>query len=920
MCGILGFAGSPDRQLLGRMAAAIVHRGPDDAGAFEAPDVSLGHRRLSIIDRAGGHQPISNEDESVWLVYNGEVYNYRELRAELEAAGHQFRTSCDSEVIVHAYEEWGASCAAHFNGMWAYALADLRAGDGTHGFGGKLVLNRDHFGIKPLYYARSPRSGRLLFASEIKALLQDPEISAEADEQMVFEYLQHGFHDHRAETFFRGIYHVPAAHWIEVSLESGATCVTSAPGALTAPLPSSPYWTPQLGSDASPDPADFRRRFRESVERRLVSEVPVGSCLSGGLDSTTIVSFMSELLQEEVPDAASLRGQLKTFSAVFDGDPIDEREYIETAVASTGADTTYTNPSSAEFVDELRDFVWHQEEPIVSTGPYAQWCVMRSAREQVTVLLDGQGGDELLAGYVPYQLVYLRQLRAQKRYEELRHEAATSRDVLWPLARRRLGQRRKRLPVRRLLKPSFLSRVSDPGYGRSQADLKLRLLQDLLTYSLPCLLRYEDRNSMAFSIESRVPYLDQELVDHILRLPDRAIVKDGWSRWILRAALKGTLPEKIRLRRWKVGFTTPEMRWIKARRAAFTSLYQSPSFQVRPYWDGAAVVSAFRACCRGEVEESMFFWRAANVELWLREFVDRSVVLDDVDCEAALTKPAAGIGPLRRGGVAEAGDARVPALLAAAGPEGSAAAQLLLDQYRPNELKHLFSVVGGAVYARLPVKTELVRRGDDLHDLFRRAIVPHVLPGDIVVMAEKPIAASQGRSYALDEIKPTRLAKVLSRAVTRSPHGIGLAIPETMQLAIDEAGAPRIVAAAAVSAVGKVVGKRGLFYRVAGSDVEAIDGPTWNTLPPHNTHAKLGPADPDGVAAGLAKLLSDAVAGPVEMVVIDANDLTATALGASPGADRSLAATLMRDNPLGQGHEQTPVCVLRPLGPLPAHG
>ena len=221
MCGIFGFAGSPDRQLLGRMAAAIVHRGPDDAGAFETPSVSLGHRRLSIIDREGGHQPVANEDETVWLVYNGEVYNYRELRAELEAAGHTFRTHCDSEVIVHAYEEWGPACAARFNGMWAFAIADLR-GAGEDGRGGKLVLNRDHFGIKPLYYARSPKSGRLLFASEIKALLQDPELAAEPDEQMIFEYLQHGFHDHRAETFFKGVYHVPAATWIELPLDEAA--------------------------------------------------------------------------------------------------------------------------------------------------------------------------------------------------------------------------------------------------------------------------------------------------------------------------------------------------------------------------------------------------------------------------------------------------------------------------------------------------------------------------------------------------------------------------------------------------------------------------------------------------------------------------------------------------------------------------
>ena len=921
MCGIFGFAGPPDRQLLGRMAAALVHRGPDDAGSFETAAVSLGHRRLSIIDREGGHQPVANEDETVWLVYNGEVYNYRELRAELQAAGHVFRTHSDSEVIVHAYEEWGPGCAARFNGMWAFAVADLR-GAAADGSGGKLVLNRDHFGIKPLFYARSPRSGRVLFASEIKALLQDPELVPEPDDQMLFEYLQHGFHDHRAETFFRGVYHVPAATWMELPLDGAAAQApgSAMPGLLAAPLPSTAYWTPELRVDGDADPADFRRRFRESVARRLVSEVPVGSCLSGGLDSTTIVGFMSELLQEDVPDATSLRGQLKTFSAVFAGDPIDEREYIEIAVERTGADTTYTNPTSHEFIGELREFIWHQEEPIVSTGPYAQWCVMRSAREQVTVLLDGQGGDELLAGYVPYQLVYLRQLRREASYGRLRDEALDSRDVLWPLAKRRIGQRRKRLRVRRLLRPSFLARVTDPGYGRSQDDLKERLLQDLLTYSLPCLLRYEDRNSMAFSIESRVPYLDQELVDHILSLPEDAIIRDGWSRWILRAGLKGTLPEKIRLRRWKVGFTTPEMRWIKARRAAFTSLYQSPSFQARPYWDGSAVVGAFRACCRGEVEESMLFWRAANVELWLRELVDRSVVLEDADIEAALTAPAE-VGPRSRGSLAEAGDARVPALLAGADPQGPAAAaeaQRLLGEFAPNDEKHLFGTLGGDVWARLPLKTELVKRGDDLDDFVRRQVLPHVRKGDVVVMAEKPIAASQGRSYALDEIRPSRLAKLLSRSVTKTPHGIGLGIPETMQLAIDEAGAPRIVAAAAVSAAGKVVGKRGLFYKVAGSDVEAIDGPTWNTLPPHNTHAKLGPKDPDGVAGHLAAVLSNAVGGRVDFAVIDANDLTATVLGASPGTDRELARTLMRDNPLGQGHEQTPVCVLRRLGPLPA--
>ncbi len=921
MCGIFGFAGSPDRQLLGRMAAALIHRGPDDAGSFEQDAISLGHRRLSIIDREGSHQPLANEDSTVWVVYNGEIYNYRELRAELEAAGHAFRTSGDTEVIVHAYEEWGPGCAARFNGMWAYALADMREGSG------KLILNRDHFGIKPLFYARSPRSGRLLFSSEIKGLLQDREIEAIPDDQLVYEFLQHGLHDHRDETMFRGIYHVPAASWLEIPLGTASRAGTAlaasrdggGPGVLTSPLPSTAYWAPHLSSDGEPDPAAFRRLFRKSVERRLLSEVPVGSCLSGGLDSTTIVSFMSELLSEGAPDAASLRGQLKTFSAVFDGDPIDEREYIEVAVESTGADTTYTNPDSHEFMHELREFIWHQEEPFVSTGPYAQWCVMRAARQQVTVLLDGQGGDELLAGYVPYQFVYLRQLQNERRYAELEHEAVRSADVLSPLVKRRLAQRRKRLATRNLLRSGFLNHVAEPHTGLSRSDLKLRLLQDLLTYCLPCLLRYEDRNAMAFSVESRVPYLDQELVDFMLSMPDTAIIRDGWSRWILRAALDGTLPEKIRLRRWKVGFTTPEMRWIKARRAAFISLYRSPTFHARPYWEGDKVVEAFRACCRGEVEESPFFWRAANVELWLREFCDDSVVLDDADIEAALSAPAE-IGPRHRGEIAKDADARTPALLAAAGtlaaPAGAAEAQRLLSNYGPNALKHLFATTHSRVFARLPIRTDIVRRGDDLADVILRFVAPHVRPGDSVALAENAVSASQGRSFLIDDIHPTRLATFLGNSVSRTPHGLGLGTPQTMQLAIDQVGAPRIVAAAIVGAFGRVIRKRGLFYRVAGREVEAIDGPTPNRLPPHNVSASLGPADPDGVAARLSQLLRDAVGGPVAVAVVDASDLAVTVLGASPGADRDLIETLMSDNPLGQGHEQTPVCVMRPLGLL----
>jgi asparagine synthase (glutamine-hydrolysing) len=247
---------------------------------------------------------------------------------------------------------------------------------------------------------------------------------------------------------------------------------------------------------------------------------------------------------------------------------------------------------------------------------------MRLAAGKVKVLLDGQGGDELLAGYTPYQVVYLRELLRRRKLRSFVNEAWRARDIVWPLLRRRFRERRAFDP-RSLLQPAFRRRVHRPVDNRVGDDLKLRLVQDLTTYSLPSLLRYDDRNSMAHSVESRVPFLDPELVDHVLTLPPEAIIRNGWSRAIFRDAMKGLLPEKIRLRRWKVGFTTPEMRWIRAERPFFEELVGSTSFASRPYWDAAAVLAAFRDALDGRAAESLFFWRAINVEVWLRVFFDR---------------------------------------------------------------------------------------------------------------------------------------------------------------------------------------------------------------------------------------------------------------------------------------------------------
>src|SRR3954469_22864261 len=870
MCGIAGFWGAPDAALLATMTGRIAHRGPDGEGFFEHPLASLGHRRLAIIDPARGHQPVGTDDGLVQLTYNGEVYNFRELRAELEPLGHTFHTHCDTEVVLHAYLEWGTDCFARFNGMWALAILDLR--EGTPTSGPRLVLARDHFGIKPLYYARAA-SGRVLFASEAKAVLADPTLVTEPDRQWLYDYLLHGLHDHKPETAFTGIRALAAATWAVVDAEG---------------VHEQAYWTPALSTEASADPAEFRERFERSVERRLVADVPAGTCLSGGVDSSSIVGMGSRLLSAHVPDAVSLGDRLKTFSIVYDGDPIDEREYMDAVLAEVDAEAAFAEPTSERFVDELDRLVWHQDEPIVSTGPYAQWCVMRLARPKVTVLLNGQGGDELLAGYVPYQYVYLRELLRRRKLGAFAREAWESRDVLKPLVKRRLSDRRRALPIKPLLRPALYDGLEPPRFQRSQDDLQRRLVADLQTFSLPSPRRYEDRNSMAFSMESRLPFLDQELVDWVLRLPPSAIVHDGWSRAILRDGLEGVLTEKVRTRRWKVGFTTPETRWLRARRAVVQGLFRSPQFSARPYWDAAALADTFERFCAGEVEASQIFWRAINTEIWMRVFFDHA-------------------GGSRLGAAPGSHFTRIGDEWLAARNERAAAA---LAQFSPHDQRHLFarSTVDGRDYARAPIRTRLFVSGDPLLDGLTDALRDvELAPDDIVAISEKAVAICQGRSYPVEDVQARPLARTLSRFVGRTASGIGLGIPATMELAIREAGEARILTATAAAAVTRPFGVKGVFYRVAGPAVRAIDGPTHGTIPPYDGHAKMGPEEPERVAREVARALGVGVA------IIDANDIGVNVLGVSDGVDPVLVESLLRDNPLGQGAQQTPVALLRPV-------
>nr|WP_272956095.1 asparagine synthase (glutamine-hydrolyzing) [Actinopolymorpha rutila] len=617
VCGIGGYVGLDEAtgaDVLIAMTRAQRHRGPDGDGVFTGPGFGLAHQRLAIIDRAGGAQPMVSPDGRYALTYNGEVYNYRELRTELTAAGRSFRTDSDTEVVLAAYERWGTAAFDRFNGMFALAVADTVTG--------RVVLARDQFGIKPLHLATGP-GGETLFASEIGALLATGRLPRRPDETTVYRYLRHRVHDDTERTFFDGIRRLLPGHLAIVEPDGTATVE-----------PYTRFYAEMRDLASRPQPYDTaaRERFAQAlttaIRLRLVSDVPVGTALSGGLDSSTIVANLDRLLGEQSADAGALGPRQQTFSAVFPGQINDEERYVD-AVAARCSDRLRVHkvyPEPEGLVAELTDFVRTQQEPVISTGPYAQYCVMRTASRHVTVMLDGQGADELLAGYAPYVLVHLRELRRTAGNRRAARELVRFTDVLWRLGRFRVKdslRRRTRTPVTDLLDPDFTAAHTGQTLRVVRDDVKRRLEDDLFRQSLPALLRYEDRNTMRFSMEGRVPFLDMDLLRELWPMDNAAIIGAGWNKRALRDSTADLLPRKVHRRRNKIGFTTPEHAWFQRIHKSVREILSSPSFGSRPYWRQEAVLRAFDDLVAGKgAAETMVFWRLVNVELWLRAFID----------------------------------------------------------------------------------------------------------------------------------------------------------------------------------------------------------------------------------------------------------------------------------------------------------
>jgi asparagine synthase (glutamine-hydrolysing) len=607
MCGIVAVVtpSEIDAPLIDRMRDRLDHRGPDGARTWvskhETGAVALGFRRLAIIDLSdAAMQPMRSADGALTIVYNGEIYNYIELREELRARKHVFQTQSDTEVLLAAYAEWGADCLPRLNGMFAFALWDARQR--------RLMVARDRFGEKPLFYARLPRGG-IAFASEAKALFAHPDLGAAIDEDTLSSYVDGHYFESDEPTLFKGLKRLPGAHAMTVD-ERGE--VTRSWG----------YWT--LDFAASRDlyrekdaVGQFRQLLERSVSMRLRSDVPVGTSLSGGLDSSTVVALVARMKDE--------RGIVtqNTFSARFDDDAaLSEGPYVDLVAAATGVKAHMVTPDPQQLIEESRNLHYHQEEPFLSASIYLQWCVARlAAANATTVILDGQGADELLGGYQYYFPSHQLDLVESGRWwPALRETALFSRRLKrasrqFPDSRRRFNHHAA-LNFAQLAVSAVRQRRQAAGVngGRYRSTRARALVED----SLPQLLRYADRNAMAFSRETRLPFLDYDLVEFVAGLPEQAIVGDGWQKLILRRAGEGLVPPQVLWRADKMGYAAPLDLWLRngLRTWAHDRLFKGPVTQLDAY-DLPALEHLWNEHQSGSADRSWALWRWISLNEWL---------------------------------------------------------------------------------------------------------------------------------------------------------------------------------------------------------------------------------------------------------------------------------------------------------------
>ncbi len=628
MCGIAGaveFGGRTevDPQVLRRMCAAMVHRGPDDEGVYTDGRIGLAMRRLSIIDVAAGHQPLSNEDGTIWIVFNGEIYNHAVLRQQLLARGHRYRTHCDTETIVHLYEEYGRDCVQHLRGMFAFAIWDSNKRS--------LFVARDRLGIKPLYYRLT--SDSFLFGSEIKVILAHPGVEARFNRGVLPEYLAFGYLSGQ-ETFYDGILKLMPGHTLELS-ENGEVKIQQ-------------YWDLRLTGDVSAYSEDdyvgkYREMLEEAVSSHLMSDVPLGVFLSGGLDSSAVAALMTKIR----------RAPVETFAVGYSENAYSELPYARIVAKHLNSNHHEVLVSREDFFGALPNLIWHEDEPITWPSSVALYFVARLASEHVKVVLTGEGSDETLGGYTRYVFtrrnaaldrVYRRLLPAMLR-KRIRGSIGDS-DLIGATVRRKLSHTFLALDgnewssfyfdnfysafdateQRELLTDGFTAELAGGAAYRnvlkyweaSSGDMLQRLLYtDIKTYLVELLMK-QDNMSMAASIESRVPFLDHVLVEFAANIPAKFQLRGMAGKHILKRAVEDLLPHSI-IYRPKLGFPTPWSGWLAGEQLdAIEKMLLEPRSMDRGFFRRDAIERLFQEHRARHRDNYDRIWRLLNLELWQR--------------------------------------------------------------------------------------------------------------------------------------------------------------------------------------------------------------------------------------------------------------------------------------------------------------
>ncbi len=621
MCGIAGFLntdGSPaDARVVRAMTDIIAHRGPDGSGFHVRGEVALGHRRLSIIDLATGGQPMSNEDDSIWITYNGEIFNHADVRPDLEAAGHRYKSHCDTETCIHAYEQWGDESVTHYRGMFSYAIWDQNKR--------RLFCVRDRLGIKPFYYFWN---GRLFaFASEIKALLQHPEISAQFNEKLLPEYLAFGYTSGE-ETLFTGIRKLMPGHTLTVNCGSDPK------------LEIKQYWDapcPTAFEERSDDAwiAECRNRLEEVVRMRLMSDVPLGMFLSGGVDSSAIAALIKRMAD----------GPVKTFSVGYNESRFSELSEARQVAEQIGTDHHEVLVSMEDFFNALPRLVWHEDEPITWPSSVSLYFVSRLASERVKVVLTGEGSDELFGGYGRYRFYQLNQqwMRAYRGVpggvRDAIQNAVAGSPLLSASVRRKLGhtvlgrgtsieslylnnfycafgaeEQQQLLAEHFATNPyaNFLDRWNSTQHSPTLSRL---LYADQKTYLVELLMK-QDQMSMACSIESRVPFLDHKFVEFAASVPAHMKLRGKQGKYIVKKAVEDLLPRNIIYRK-KMGFPTPITAWLMHDQARVIRDYlRDPDGLLAAYVNFEYLDDLLDKHDRGQHDATDRIWRLLNLQVW----------------------------------------------------------------------------------------------------------------------------------------------------------------------------------------------------------------------------------------------------------------------------------------------------------------